>query len=207
MRCFAICTFLAFSWTISAFSQAVTPSLLAKAKAGDADAQNRLSFIYSQAGNSKESCRWKRTAAQNGNPEAQFSMGDYYELGLCGISKDYAQAASWYLKAAKQGDWMAQDSVASLYSNGQGVTKDYSQAAIWWRKAAEQDDANAQFSLGLAYFDGEGVPRDSKQAVQWFEKAAELRPANTDPEEWVRNTANKSTAKEGLIKSAGFRLF
>ena len=167
------------------------------------------SLAYSNLGNQKESCRWRRIAAENGNTEAQLSIGEYYELGLtgCGISKDYAQAAVWYLKAAEQGDWLAQDSLASLYNNGQGVAQDYSKAAIWWRKAAEQGDANSQFYLGLAYFDGKGVPNDSKQAVQWFEKAAEPRKGNTAPEEWVRNTANRNTAKAeymlGLAYSYG----
>jgi TPR repeat protein len=67
-----------------------------------------------------------------------------------GVPQDNLQAASWYRKAAEQGNADAQYSLGRLYYEGRGVPQDYAQAAAWHRKAAEQGDAVAQGSLGLA---------------------------------------------------------
>ena len=124
-------------------SKGIDPALLAKAKAGDADAEQRIAISYSHLGNQKESCRWGLIAAQSGNVEAQFILGEMYKSGstVCGLPKDDAQAAVWLRKAAEHGDMGAQEELAFLYDNGQGLPQDHSQADIWWRKAAEQGDA------------------------------------------------------------------
>jgi hypothetical protein len=109
--------------------------------------------------------------ANAGNPDAQFRVGAQYELGAH-VSKDAAQAAAWYRKAAGQGFAQAQHSLGVLYELGDGVLADPATAAQWYRKAAEQGFAPAQFSLGLCYVHGKGVPQDFAQALAWYEKAA-----------------------------------
>jgi TPR repeat protein len=43
-------------------------------------------------------------AAEQGNRDAQFHMGESYELGIFrGLQTDMNQAMSWYKKAAAQG--------------------------------------------------------------------------------------------------------
>jgi len=64
---------LAYS-VIASAQKGIDPVLLAKAKRGDADAEYWLSLAYSQAGNEKESCRWGRISAENGNVDAQFVL-------------------------------------------------------------------------------------------------------------------------------------
>ncbi len=61
--------------------------------------------------------------------------------------KTMRQAASWYRKAAEQGDVGGQNNLGYMYEYGQGVVKDYGQAAYWYRIAAEQGDAQAQQNL------------------------------------------------------------
>lgn len=191
--CFAL--ILNLTAVIFAQRKGIDAALLAKAKAGDADAEQRIADIYAQSGNDKESCRWERMAAQNGNAMAQDLLAAAYEKGFCGLPKDYAQAAVWWRKAAVQGDSEAQDSLAGLYYNGQGVPQDYSQAATWSSKAAEQGEANSQYNLGLDYYYGQGVPQDYTQAEQWFLKAAELRQGNSGGEpNWIRMVVDKITA-------------
>ena len=164
---------LSVSAVVFAQSKGINAALLAKAKAGDADAELRVADSYSQLGNEKESCRWEQMAAQNGNAVAQGILADAYEMGFCGLPKDYAQAAVWWRKAAVQGDSMAQDSLAHLYYIGQGVPQDYSKAADWWRKAAEQGVDTSQYDLGQCYAIGQGVPKDDSEATGWFHMAAE----------------------------------
>ena len=114
-----------------------------------------------------------RSQAESGNPHAQDVLAAAYEGGLGGLTQDCAQAASWYRKAADQGDADAQYNLGLLYVNGQGVPQDYAQAVSWFRKAADQGDADAQFNLGLRYANGQGVPQDYAQAASWYRKAAD----------------------------------
>ncbi len=109
--------------------------------------------------------------ARAGNTDAQFLVGTKYELGA-NVTKDPAQAAVWYRKAADQGFAQAEHSLGLLYELGNGVPADSATAAQWYRKAAEQGFAPAQFSLGLCYVHGKGVPQDIGQALAWYEKAA-----------------------------------
>ncbi len=89
-------------------------------------------------------------AAEQGNAEAQFSLGKMYYEGQ-GVRQDYAEAARWYLKAAEQGDPVAQNNLGVAYTKGQGVRQDPVQAEQWYRKAAEQGYAQAQYNLGNMY--------------------------------------------------------
>ena len=108
-----------------------------------------------------------------GNPYAQYRLGLLYRVGIGAVSRDDAQAAQWWRKAAQQGNAEAQNQLGFLYVNGEGVSRDYAQAAQWWNKAAQQGNAEAQQHLGALYANGQGVPQDLAQAVQWWRKAAQ----------------------------------
>ncbi len=86
---------------------------------------------------------------------------------------DFARAITGLEPLASNGNAIAQGSLGTLYSNGQGVARDYSQAVKWYRKAAGQGNAVAQFNLALSYSNGQGVARDYSQALKWYRKAAE----------------------------------
>ncbi len=58
-----------------------------------------------------------------------------YYRGL-GVPQDFAEALTWYRKAADRGDADAQGSLGSMYGNGQGVPKDYVRAHMWFNLAA-----------------------------------------------------------------------
>lgn len=110
--------------------------------------------------------------AKAGDAESQARVGWAYRTGK-GVTRDSAQAAVWFRKAAEQGNAYAQYALGWLYRRGIGVPRDYAQAATWDRKAAEQGYPDAQFELGALYVTGHGVPRDYAQAVDWFRQAAE----------------------------------
>jgi len=125
---------------------------------------------------------WFRKAAEQGDADAQYALGNLYNYGhgplsteliMHGHTAQVGQAALWYRKAAEQGDADAQDALGDLYDSDQGELQDYEQAAFWYRRAAEQGDADAQESLGNLYRDGDGVPKDATEAAAWFRKAAE----------------------------------
>ena len=113
-----------------------------------------------------------RHAAEQGNAEAQFSLGWVYSTGS-GVPKDDGKAVEWYRKAAEQGYALAQSNLGVMYVEGRGVPQDNVKAVEWYRKAAEQGNALAQSNLGLMYAKGRGVPKDEGKAAEWFRKAAE----------------------------------
>ena len=152
-------------------------------------------------------------AADQGQADAQYNLGDLYDEGR-GMPQDYAQAAAWPRKAAEQGDAVAQGILGLMYVEGQGVPQDYAQAVFWLRKSAEQDLAPAQYNLGLLYDKGLGIPQDHAQAALWFRKAAEQGDADaqyhlgflfdygegvpqdfTQAAEWYRKAAEQGNAK------------
>ena len=65
-------------------------------------------------------------------------MGKNYEAGRGGLKKDYAQAATWYLKSAEQGNAYAEASLGILYRAGKGVPRDEVQAEMWFLISAER---------------------------------------------------------------------
>jgi len=104
--------------------------------------------------------------------DASVNIGYMYYSGK-GVSKDYTEAAKWFLKAAQQGDTQAQETLGRMYRDGRGVQQDYTEAAKWFLRAAEEGDATARLDLGRMYLQGDGVPQDSKQAEKWIRKAAD----------------------------------
>lgn len=120
-----------------------------------------------------EGARQMLQAAQAGNAQAQFMLGNAYEFGS-GVAVDLRQAASWYEKAAAQGHAKAQKNLGALFEAGDGVAENWALAAAWYRKSAEQHDADGEFALGRMYEFGMGVPQDRRAAIQWFERAGDL---------------------------------
>ena len=58
-----------------------------------------------------------------------------HDAGL-GASQDFAEAATWYRRAAENGHAGAQYSLGTMYQNGWGVEADRDEAIRWYRLAA-----------------------------------------------------------------------
>ena len=80
-------------------------------------------------------------AAENGDANAQHYLGFIYSAKIG--SKDLAEAAKWYRKAATQGVTKSQFALGLIYEKGKGVKKDLAEAAKWYGKAAEQGEPSA----------------------------------------------------------------
>ncbi len=113
-----------------------------------------------------------KTRAEQGDAEAQFSLGYCYDDGR-GVAKDKAKAVKWYRLAAEQNYAPAQFNLGCCYANGQGVMESKAKAVKWYRLAAEQNYAPAQSNLGCCYDNGRGVEKDNVEAVKWYRLAAE----------------------------------
>src|SRR5580658_452979 len=91
-----------------------------------------------------------QSKADDGNAEAQFSMGLKFASGRL-AALDYTKAAHWYLQAANQNHALAQFNLGLMFAGGQGVAQDDAQSVRWMQMAARQGDAGAQHHLGLRH--------------------------------------------------------
>ena len=117
-------------------------------------------------------------AAELGNAEAQYILGQLYRLGQ-GVPQSHTAAARWYQRAAEQGCADAQLNLGTMYLEGIGVPKNGERAAQWLQRAAEQGDVLAQAKLGLMYALGLSVPANYARGVQWLQKAADQGDATS----------------------------
>ena len=110
--------------------------------------------------------------ARVGEAEAQFYLGQMYDLGQ-GVAADPVRAFSWYHAAARQGHLDAQHNLAIAYAEGLGVRADIHKAVRWWIQSADQGNIDAQYNLGMVFIMGHGdLPPNPAQAVRWWRKAA-----------------------------------
>ena len=68
-----------------------------------------------------------RRRAEQGDAEAQFSLGFRYDEGE-GVPEDRQEALQWWRKAAEQGHAMSQDNLGVSYEIGEGVAQDSAEA-------------------------------------------------------------------------------
>ncbi|HAK61591.1 MAG TPA: hypothetical protein DCO77_14650 [Nitrospiraceae bacterium] len=109
--------------------------------------------------------------AKKGDAFAQYNLGVIYANGL-GVTKNDAEAVTWYRKAAEQGDSDAQGNLGLMYENGRGVKQDYKKAMNWYQKSAKQGNVIGQNNIAGLYFNGRGVKKNDKKAIAWYRKAA-----------------------------------
>ena len=107
-----------------------------------------------------------RRKAEDGDDEAQYILGQFYNRGLEGaITINEKEALHWLRKSAEQGNPKAQRLIGRYYELGSvGLIKDEQTAAQWYEKAvpslkylAEKGDAEAQWHLGICYEYGDGI--------------------------------------------------
>ena len=119
---------------------------------------------------------WATKAAEDGDVDAQLSLGKCYYAGK-GVKTNMLEVVKWFRKAAEQGYVIAQYWLGSCYDAGIGVETNKIEAVKWHRRAAEQGCPIAQVDLGLKYVNEAGVGQDLMEAVKWFRKAAEQEDA------------------------------
>jgi TPR repeat protein len=77
------------------------------------------------------------SAAEAGDAEAQYQLGNRYRLGA-GVAEDSFEAASWYRRAAEQGHGMAMYMLGYLHYRGRVEEhRSLVSAYVWFARAAE----------------------------------------------------------------------
>jgi hypothetical protein len=74
-------------------------------------------------------------SAENGDIEAQYTLGEIYldglESGGAQLQQDYAKALKWCRRAAENNHATAQYQLATMYKEGKGVQTDLQEAYAW----------------------------------------------------------------------------
>ena len=126
-----------------------------------------------------EAVTWYRKAAEQGDAEAQYSLGVMYDTGE-GVPQDDATAVRWYCLAAEQGIARAQYSLGVMYGTGLGVPQDRAEAHMWLNLAASRSSgADRERSVGARDRLAERMtPADLREAQR---RAREWHAAHTVP--------------------------
>ena len=118
-----------------------------------------------------------QTAANAGNPDAQFALAELYRKGS-GLPADPAEAERWYAAAAKgyvgATGGRAQERLGQMYIDGRGVPKDVMRGVLLLEGLAQGGRTSTQIRLALLYERGaEGLPADQGRAVAYYRMAAD----------------------------------
>uniref|UniRef100_UPI0035CB490C SPOR domain-containing protein n=1 Tax=uncultured Sphingomonas sp. TaxID=158754 RepID=UPI0035CB490C len=108
-----------------------------------------------------------RPAANAGDADAQFNLGQAYTLGR-GVPVDIAVAEAWFRKAALQNHIAAQAKLGLVLFD-QGKRGD---AAPWLEKAALHGEPRSQLVYGTMLYNGDGVAKDWPRAYAFLVRAA-----------------------------------
>ena len=122
-----------------------------------------------------------RRAAEGGDADAKYALGELYKHGK-GVAKDDRAAAQWFRAAADNGHSAALVELAILTFNGAGVPRDPASAVKLFRRAAELGNPVAQDRLAWLLAQGRGAPQNLAEARDWRDRArlAGLKDAELD---------------------------
>lgn len=147
--------------------------------------------------------------AQQGDAEAQATLGEIYEKGLGGVA-DPATAAQWYLKAAEQGNSRAQVNLGYLYEKGLGVKKDIPTALNWYRKASGLANSDLQFAsvteAVVANNYKEQLEELRQESQNYAEEAKSLRKELDDTRQQLSSQQRKLSALRRQLDSTRDKL-
>ena len=131
------------------------------------DFEQGLKFFYDNDYANAARCFIK--AAEQGDAEAQFCLGNMYAEGH-GVPRDEQQSTSWFRRAAEQGFTPAQVNLGVMYTQGQGVEPDLVEAHKW-------------FNIAGGAVNEEGM--DLREVVEEQMTPAEISKAMRLAKDWI----------------------
>jgi TPR repeat protein len=150
--------------------------LNAAAERGEPAAQYELATLYAEGRgvvrDTNLAIFWGRKAADQGNTEAQFSVGKI--LIESREEEERATAAGYLQKASDSGHVPAVLFWATALGRGQyGLNKDEAKAEALLKPAAERGDADCQMTLASLYRFGDTFAARRDEAQVWLQRAAD----------------------------------
>jgi TPR repeat protein len=157
--------------TILALALALAVGVLVLAPHADQDSYAKAKD-YLDAREYTKALPLLRIAANAGNPEAMYQLGDLYR-NASGVAPDYAEAVKWYRSAADNGNSWGMDNLGKMYKEGWPVAPNPAEAVKWYKSAAGKGNSWGMYHLAEFYESGwEGVAPDYKKASDLYQRAA-----------------------------------
>jgi len=111
--------------------------------------------------------------ATQGNPEAQFKVGEMYETGF-GVEQDKKEAIYWTTRSANQKYETARFKLLYWDLEKRGLSGKNKTKLDGLNQMAKQGNAQAQYYLGKMYAHGVGINKNLDVAIDWLNKAASV---------------------------------
>lgn len=126
------------------------------------------------AGNVKQAFTLFKLAAEQGDSNAQNSLGYFFDTGKA-VKKNTNKALFWYKKAARSGDEMAYANIGTIYRD----RRNYDRARFWFLKALKSGDGDAALELARLYL-GRKSKLGSIQASKYLRLALKSKSITED---------------------------
>ena len=112
--------------------------------------------------------------ADKKNSEAQLQLGLIYYRGDEFVSKDMAQAISWFVRSANNNNPVAMEYLGAIYLDSKSVMRKTDKAKNWFEKAKKNGGKNADAYIGWMKYKGIEYDLDYEGAEQSLISSAEF---------------------------------
>ncbi|OAM86919.1 sel1 repeat family protein [Termitidicoccus mucosus] len=126
-----------------------------------------------------------KKAADAGDPEACFELGQMYLVGADQVEKNITRGLLHLETAAGRGHAGAAFRLGKIYADGE-LTPQNPEASLKYYRLAAAGVSEAQHNLGAAYATGRGVKRDYAEGLAWLILAARTNPEAVASEQRLR---------------------
>jgi len=151
-----------------------------------------------QAGNLFET---QMELAKLGDAEAQFNIGEMYEIGF-NVNQDKHEARYWISRAANQKYERAVFKLLYMNMERDGLKGENKNKVKELNTLAKQGNAQAQYYLGKMYAHGVGVDKNIDIAVSWLSKSASAGELEAEIElSSVNEEKQREEQRKALMKN------
>ncbi|MBD3895305.1 sel1 repeat family protein [Halomonas sp. ML-15] len=178
--------------------EAALETTLPLAEAGDTEAMYTLFLIYSTLEETEQSYHWLETAAETGNPEAEYRLGARIQNDYGDYPDNTArlqEAEAWLRRAAEQGHAPAMSRLSATLSQQERHEESWE----WMIQASEKGLLDARLGMGWCYLEPD---RDQKCLVEqdvvtgWAILFAMVEETNNVSAEWLLQTRGELLTAE-----------
>lgn len=130
-----------------------------------------LGRLFRYAGDHQQAFTHFMKAAEKGNRDATFYVGDAYSRGK-GVQQNLHRAVEYFIRAKDRGDFIALGNLGNIYT----TKKQYLDIPLgmkYLKKAASEGDKHAQWNLANIYLKGEIAPKNVEKAFSFLQKSGE----------------------------------
>ncbi|MBQ9503251.1 MAG: sel1 repeat family protein, partial [Lentisphaeria bacterium] len=171
----------AYEWTMKAVQNGNPngmETLFRMYRDGDGVTQNHV-----------EALKWLEVVTRNPDEQgvASSELGECYEYGLLGLTRDERKAFALYYKSSQKSKCPGKYNRGRCHLYGIGTPVDIPRAIEWLTKAAEKEDSDdhkydllAMKLLIDLYTEGRVVEKDDAKAREWQTKLDELKKKRTE---------------------------